>query len=183
MVLFLFIEDQNGKTTFQILARRITNRTIKVIALKGSGEVLKAETVIAQIKVGNPGREDRVVAVVDKDCKRERFDKARELERKIKAQFPAISFRCVVAVEELESWLAGDLTAIQHVFGDTSISERLPNGECIDAKIYLKRNYQRNHDRDYISYIFNNRLAEQINIEKVSASNGSFKEFREALIN
>lgn len=177
MAIYLFLEDTKGGPTFQVLARRITQRSTKRILLKG-GEILNESSVASHIRAEQPLPADRIVAIADKDCNSERRKQLDAIQGRISRTFSTLSFRYIMAVEEVESWLAVDNGAIERVLKRRGITERLPAGECEDPKIWLKKIYKKYSNRPYVPAIENPKLAAEIDLGLVAAANESFGKFR-----
>lgn len=182
MALHLFIEDTTGKPTFLALARRITTRPLgRTIAFKGYGQLLKYKDVESQLKMCHLATGDKVVAVVDKDCDATRFQKSKEIQEQVARVFPKLDFQFVVAIEELESWLASDTNALKTVLGNQRLNERLPGAECHEPKDFLGKLFTKYKNRDYVASADNVELANAIDLDTVATINPSFVQFRDAL--
>lgn len=181
MKIGLLLEDRTNDVAVKSLVRLIHSvgsiPGVEVRKLRGHGNILnrsKVEGVIRSLLAQHPDT-DKVLAMVDQDCKPERRQQANDIEGYLLTSGINPPPRYCMVVQAFEGWLIADQAAVSKVLG-RSVPTPLPEYEC-DPKGWLRKTFHK-FKKPFNLILVGQKIVDSMNLERVAQRNPSFHEFR-----
>lgn len=177
MNILILTEDAKGREPIRIIARKVLPSSIGIkVDFANKGDLLLPDKTRAKILPYLNQGYSKIIICVDTECTKVTEADIKKAEKGLFNQISISSIKYCAVVHALESWLASDKDIIKEwLKRDFS----LPQTECT-PKNFLKNEFKKaGKEYDYIRD--NTRLAEKVDIGRISKANASFKKFIQAL--
>lgn len=189
MKIALLVEGPSDEVTLRILVQKILGEPISVVTrvMRGRGNLLnerKVRAVILNSILPDHPEVSKIIVCVDFECTPE--DEAQEevgkIEKIVKSGMKHPIYYIPV-IHALEGWLLADPEGIKAYLGQRTDVKISPSAtlDC-NPKETMKGIFRKN-ERKFLPTLDNPRIAERINIDKISTNNKSFLRFYDRIKN
>jgi hypothetical protein len=183
----LFVDGQSDRDTLKVLAGKLLAQKKPPPGLEfrvlPRGDFFSPVKVSAYLRDLHRTHPDVTKAILCLDCECTPVEdiqpKLLAVQEETRRQHPSLNPAFILKVHALEGWLASDQEALRAVLGTHPALFPKPETVCkpkeLLATVFKKANKEFDYMRD------DPRIAQAVDIERLSQSSPSFSEFREAI--
>jgi hypothetical protein len=183
----LFVDGPSDRNTLKILARKLLAERTPTPGLEfrvlPRGDFFSPVKVSAYLRDLHRTHPDVGKAILCLDCECTPVEdiqpKLRKVQEETRREHPSLNPTFVLKVHALEGWLASDQEALRAVLETHPAPFPKPETVCRPKELLATVFKKANRDFDYMRD--DPRIAQAVDIERLSQSSMSFSEFREAI--